>query len=285
MKFDCIIMNPPYERNLHLKILAEAITHLKDETSTCVNLSPVRWLQDPINRIKNTGDYKRFNESICKHLISLDVIDASAAQLCFSGTVLNIDLGIYACNNSLNSTFNYNELSQDRILTKCEDYIVSHNPILDKNKQNGWRVRMPLILGGKSGGSGDRKVGLLGFGKLLNFNNGKYKDGKWWYECYVKNQYSKTTPYITSSIHFKTEIESLNFISQFNTNFAKYIINVLVSDVHVAPEKILWMGDAVNPRTGKKGYEGEWTDSDFYTFFNITPDEQKIIESTMEKYK
>ena len=47
MKFDCIVMNPPYERNLHLKILAEAITHLKDEKSTCVNLSPVRWLQDP----------------------------------------------------------------------------------------------------------------------------------------------------------------------------------------------------------------------------------------------
>ena len=28
MKFDCIIMNPPYQKNLHLKILAEAIKHL-----------------------------------------------------------------------------------------------------------------------------------------------------------------------------------------------------------------------------------------------------------------
>ena len=36
MKFDCIIMNPPYQRNLHLKILAEAIKHLKDD-GICVN--------------------------------------------------------------------------------------------------------------------------------------------------------------------------------------------------------------------------------------------------------
>lgn len=40
MKFDKIIMNPPYNRGLHLKILAKAIEHLKDENSVCVNLSP-----------------------------------------------------------------------------------------------------------------------------------------------------------------------------------------------------------------------------------------------------
>ena len=45
MKFDCIIMNPPYQRNLHLKILAEAIKHLKDD-GTCVNLSPCDYLTD-----------------------------------------------------------------------------------------------------------------------------------------------------------------------------------------------------------------------------------------------
>lgn len=44
MKFDCIIQNPHYVRNLHLKILAEAIKHLKDEKSVCVNLSPDNWL-------------------------------------------------------------------------------------------------------------------------------------------------------------------------------------------------------------------------------------------------
>ena len=68
MKFDCIIMNPPYKRNLHLKILAEAITHLKDETSKCVNLSPVRWLQDPLAKYKKNSDWHRFQESVSKHI-------------------------------------------------------------------------------------------------------------------------------------------------------------------------------------------------------------------------
>ena len=46
MKFDCIIMNPPYCRNLHLKILNEAICYSDD----IVNLSPIKWLQDPLAR-------------------------------------------------------------------------------------------------------------------------------------------------------------------------------------------------------------------------------------------
>ena len=45
------------------------------------------------------------------------------------------------------------------------------------------------------------------------------------------------------------------------------------------------MGDAINPRTGKKGYESEWTDDDFVRYFNITPEEYNIINKTMEKYE
>ena len=66
MKFDCIIMNPPYKRNLHLKILAEAIKRLKDDDSKVVNLSPVRWLQDPLAKYKKNCDLKRFDlDFIC----------------------------------------------------------------------------------------------------------------------------------------------------------------------------------------------------------------------------
>ena len=45
------------------------------------------------------------------------------------------------------------------------------------------------------------------------------------------------------------------------------------------------MGDAINPRTGLKGYLSDWTDEDFYQYFNITSEEQKIIEDTMAQYK
>ena len=41
MKFDLIIMNPPYKRDLHLKILAKAIKLITDD-GIVVNISPVR---------------------------------------------------------------------------------------------------------------------------------------------------------------------------------------------------------------------------------------------------
>ena len=45
-----------------------------------------------------------------------------------------------------------------------------------------------------------------------------------------------------------------------------------------------WLGDAINPRTGLKGYTGEWTDEDLVLYFGITPEEQKTIEKTIAKY-
>ena len=98
MKFDCIIQNPPFNRNLHLKILAEAIKHLKDEKSICVNLSPVRWLQDPLAKYKKTSDLKRFEESVAKHIESLDIIDKGISGDAFN-IGINSDLGIYKCNS------------------------------------------------------------------------------------------------------------------------------------------------------------------------------------------
>ena len=286
MKFDCIIMNPPYMRNLHLKILAEAIKHLKDEKSVCVNLSPVRWLQDPLAKYKKNCDLKRFEDSVAKHIESLETITAIQAQNIFSGTVMNIDLGVYACSKA-NTQFDYKDYYANPILNKCIEYIATHNPNIEADKQDGWRVRMPVILGGKSGGSGDRSkfIKYQSFGKLLAFKDGKNKDGKWWYDCYMRNQYTKTTPYITSSIKFNSEIEAENFINQFDTFFGKYITNLLLSDVHVAPIQVLWLADAINPRTSLKGYTGEWTDEDLVLYFGITPEEQKVIEDTMAKYK
>ena len=279
-------MNPPYKRNLHLKILAESIKHLKDDQSKVINLSPVRWLQDPFAKYKKNCDLKRFEESIAKHIESLKTITALQAQNIFIGTVMPIDLGIYACSKA-NTQFDYKDYYANPILNKCIEYIATHNPNIEAGKQDGWRVRMPVILGGKSGGSGDRSklVKYRSFGKLLAFKDGKNEDGKWWYDCYMRNQYTKTTPYITSSIKFNSEIEANNFIKQFNTNFGKYITNLLLSGVNVAPIQVLWLADAINPRTGLKGYTSEWTDSDLYKLFEISPEEQKVIVETMEKYK
>ena len=88
MKFDHICMNPPYCRNLHLKILNEAINHSDD----IVNLSPIRWLQDPLAEYKKNSDWKKF-ENVRKHINSIEVITAKDASDLFSASFV-MNLGV-----------------------------------------------------------------------------------------------------------------------------------------------------------------------------------------------
>lgn len=88
-----IIMNPPYNGNLHLKILQEAMKH-GDEI---VNLSPIRWLQDPLAEYKkNTGggDKGLDYNLVKRHIESIDIIDSIIASNLF-GSLQAADLGIY----------------------------------------------------------------------------------------------------------------------------------------------------------------------------------------------
>lgn len=49
-----IIMNPPYSGNLHLKIVSKIISEYPN--AEIVNLSPIRWLQDPLAEYKKNSD-------------------------------------------------------------------------------------------------------------------------------------------------------------------------------------------------------------------------------------
>ena len=60
MKFDHIIMNPPYCKNLHLKILNEAIHHSDD----VVCIHPARWLEDALWKEKPQSDRKKFSHLV-----------------------------------------------------------------------------------------------------------------------------------------------------------------------------------------------------------------------------
>lgn len=124
---------------------------------------------------------------------------------------------------------------------------------------------------------------MQSFGKLVAFENGM-RDGRPWYDHYNRNQFSKISETIPQSIRFNSKNEAENFCQSYLTVFVRVYTHFIKSDVNVTPEKILWMGDSINPRTGKKGYESEWTDEDFYQFFDITDEEKKIIEETMSKY-
>lgn len=272
MKFDKIIMNPPYKKNLHLKILNEAIKHANE----IVSLQPTRWIDDPMAEYKKSSDIKRYN-NICKHISNVEKITAKEANKQFN-IGLSCNLGIY--------TLNTNNIYQSKFISDLDvrlaKFVSNSTIVFEKDKKDGYRVRIPSICSGKSGGSGNRKKTEITLGNLFVFLDG-VKDGKKWHEFYGKNQHSKLTDTITNSIKFNTEIEAINFIKQQQTNFNRYFLNTFVTDVRIDKYSIPYMGGAINPRTGLKGYEGEWLDEDFYQYFNLTDEEINMVEDKINE--
>jgi hypothetical protein len=251
-------MNPPYDKNLHLKILQEAMKHSDD----VVNLSPIRWLQDPLAEYKKGSDYNKF-EDIRKKIENLEVVPMKEAIRMF-GADIPTDLGIYYItdNGGWDSTSLLNETVM-KVLAKVKENLRN----FDINKKDGWRVRVSVICGGRNGGGGaGRKVGLI-TQKLIGYKDG-VKDGKPWYEHYMKNQWSKTTPEIPYSIKFDTEEEMNNFLGVQSSKLGRWFYDKMVVDVNINNTNFLWLDDYSHP----------WTDEMLYEYFGLNPEEIQEIE-------
>ena len=282
MKFDCIIMVPPFHRNLPLKVLAKAIKYLKDEKSVCVNLSPVRWLQDPLAKEKKSTDYKRFEESVSKHLTNVEIVSTTTVCIIF-GLWIYTDLAIYCCAKDAACSFDYEHKLIDECLGNRKDIFYKIYDFCKKSNMsnhiefnlNGISVKFNCISGGY---------------KLVNSNhshpyiNGYTEDGKSYADCAFKKKDVDENKQNQSTVKFNSIAQAKNFIMSVQTKFYMFVNSLTKRDANVSLIAIPWMGDSINPRTGLKGYESAWTDEDFYQFFNITSEEQKIIEDTMAKY-
>ena len=256
-----VIQNPPYNRSLHLKILNNVIKTFPE--AKVVNLSPIRWIEDPLAEYKKNSDYKKF-ENIRKHIENVEKIPAKDARNIFDAAI-GTDLGIYVVtkNGGWDSKSLWNTVAM-KILNKTKSY----KKEFDFNKKDGWRVRIAAVTAGPSCGSGQNRKKTISNQKLITFFNGM-KDGKHWYDFYNKNQYSKTTPEITCSVKFNTETEAENFIKINTSKIGKYFYNKIITGVNVSNNNFIWMND----------FSHEWTDEMLYKFFELTEEEIKIIES------
>ena len=265
MKFDCIIMNPPYQRNLHLKILAEAIKHLKDEKSVCVNLSPVRWLQDPLAKYKKNSDLKRFESKIIQHIISLGTFDKSKTDQLF-----NIDtgtLGIYVCSSKENS-HRIDEFVRassntilDRVIAKIKNNTVDNvEKYLIYDEMDGIScVTSMMVIGVR-----DREIRMRNGWltqkpeKLFYTNRKNDATGKTYLEYRTEVSWGNLKPKSKNfNIKFNSIEERQNFYDSWRTQFLRYIYDATVVDViNVHSEFLPFLGNIVNSRTGLKGYQG-----------------------------
>ena len=246
MKFDHIIMNPPYCRNLHLKILNEAINHSDD----IVNLSPIRWLQDPLAEYKRNSDWKKF-DNVRNHIESIDVITAKDASYLFGASIW-ADLGVYHLNKD--GSFDTHSLLKhlwfvNKVILKVKDSVKDHSTregICDFSK--------PYIkISGLHGKQGNRN--------FYDFTSPRFDVAK-----------SKKTSCGHRTVNFETEEESINFFNSLQTKFYIFINRCIKRDMHIPWQYTPWLGDYTHP----------WTDEDLYKYFELTDDEIKIIEDEIK---
>ena len=95
--------------------------------------------------------------------------------------------------------------------------------------------------------------------------------------CSKSKQVSKWNSFIS----FNSEEEQRRF---FDVMIGSDIVKFLVYRSRNR-DNAPWLGDAKNERTGKTGFESDWTDDDIAKLFCISDDERKYIESKMKKYK
>lgn len=286
MKFDVAIMNPPYDGNLHLKIL-ENVIPIADKV---VNISPVSQLVNCVNTFKDgRNDTKKYFDGIGKHLKSCGkIFSIEEALQIFTGARITNPLAIQVYEISYNSIEECERVNSHNgmkaIVKKVYDYSHDVDNIenhLESNKKDGYRIKFGRIGGGTW--TAFRPHTLDAFKEVIH--DGLLADGRpHWQMCSV-NQYTKKTEELPESLPFTTKAEAQNFIDSYNTKFLKTCLGFLHVDMHIHPEYLPYMQDYTQP----------WDDKRFCDYFGITGyidddhaepgSEWETILKTMEQYK
>lgn len=269
MKFDCIVMNPPYDGQLHLKIFEEAVKHLSED-GVCVSLSPTPWLAK-FNINRPMAKYRKtFNGKIK----GIEIIDHATANVMFGTGNAIEELGIYTVKND-NSTpvdlmkYGFNNAAEKSLYDK----INMMNPkagVITYNK-----AALDIRYGRVSAKTAYCNKGCTNINIRKPFDVPIYTwhGGKTCKEAVLMLDSKKK---VSMVLYFNSQAEHDNFINSLDTTFMNwYYYTFVVPGDYKIINYMFRMADYTQP----------WTDKRFYQFFNITPEEQKLIESAMKKYE
>ena len=266
MKFDICIGNPPYSKNLHLKIINTVINHLTEDGVTSF-IHPARWYEDPLAEYKKGTDKVKF-KNIVDRLDDVKVIDNNTAitkfNIRYNGELMLSKIKAKPTGKHITV---YNAIAFDSIDVILK-YSKEHNlaQVDEEKKVDGWRCHIyniiPLMSKSHDGDSEySRKLqcDLFSFQKTNVFFDGKDETGTDWTQLKkARNQYEKKegTPF-PHSIKFKSKEEALNFQESCRTNFYRNIMYMLKLDMQTPFKFLPWMKD----------YSHTWTDEDYCKFF------------------
>lgn len=249
MKFDYCIMNPPYDRNLHLKIL-EQVLKVADKV---INISPVRWLQDPFAPYNQKSDYIKFEKTVSKKIETIDKIEYKDATKLFDSALFTMDLGIYVCGNG-----GYVYQHNDMLITKIIKKVMLKNwlPFSPKKFYQGQIEHKNFSID-------IAPIRINDMNEIERIMCKTYES-----QCQTLPM-NKETAYDNQGGHFEfdTEEERHNFYDCYNSIFMKWYCRLWKSNSHVYSAKIPYFGD----------YTHKWKLRDFFDWFDLTPAERTRV--------
>ena len=242
MKFDIVVGNPPYDGNLHLKILDQVMMYLSDE-------GEVVWLAPTprLTSIRNLYDEKTIarNSKILayKHLKTCERIN-NAIKLFSAGIQQHLSISKYTLKETSKDIDFKKWVSSPipvdllcKIMKKCMD-----NTIL-KNQQSGKFV-LPI----------SDIHGHVGQKDFLNI---------------MSNTYARQLKSIGRiKVKFKSDEDRHDFYDFWNSKLGRFLVSLWKVDTHVEHRYI--------------PYAWFKTKDEFFRFFNLTDDEIKLIEEAIK---
>ena len=246
MNFDHIIMNPPYDKNLHLKILSEAIKHSDD----IVNLSPNFY-----------EDYKKLDDVPVASYI--DVIPREEASSLFGGIQLPFNLSIqHYVKGQEDKTLLTRFMSEDyKKFSKVKFEKSFKDVFIQDYDEKGIFVPLKLMTAtwDKNKDHIVDKIGILVDGKTLD--NTYYKD--------ARNR-NKDRP--CGGIKFDTLEEAKAFVEYTESSFFIRWVKAFHTNSRYILSEYPFMPTYTHP----------WTDEQLYQYFGLTPEEIDIIEQEIK---
>lgn len=249
MKFNVVCQNPPYDRNLHLKIL-EAIIPYAEKV---VNISPVRWLQDPFAPYSTRSDYCKFENSISKKIESLNVISAKDASKLFDAA-FTMNLGIYVCSDKGGYAYQHN----DPLVTK----------IVEKTMESSWASFSQKKFYDE--GCIQKKpyaMNITAYGGNNLVVNTTYESQVATELMCEKSVRTGGDGSASSHFEFNSEEERRNFYNVYIHPFMRWHTSLWKIDVHVKSYKVPYFNDYTHP----------WKLKDFFAWFDLTKEEQARV--------
>ena len=186
-KFDVVLMNPPYDRNLHLKFLEKTI----EVADKVINISPHDWLTNQFAKTEKSKFKRYFREKYSKYIEELEIISAEDFNKYFgTSNWFGVAIGVFKENAKGIDPDKF--LNNDALLNKIIDKIHTLPSLRSKFT---------------------RRIDDKLFVPVRRTSHG--------YLNYAERDYTKIKS--KDGILFKSEDEVNNFIDSFDTWLYKYL--------------------------------------------------------------